>query len=74
MWNFHNLPFGTLNGSACCLCTKTRGPNPSFGVSDEQTHTGNSVKTRAQPENSREGPAGRPDYRQKPEDWSLGCG
>ena len=21
MWNFHNLPFGTLNCSACCLCT-----------------------------------------------------
>ena len=21
MWNFHNLPFGTLNHSACCLCT-----------------------------------------------------
>jgi hypothetical protein len=75
MWNFHDFPFGTLNYSACCLCTNDpRGPNSSFGVSDEQTHTGNGVKTRAQPENSREAPAGRPDYRQKPEDPSLGCG
>jgi len=42
-------------------------------VSDEKTQTGNGVETRAQPENSREGPAGRSDYRQKPEGPSLGC-
>ena len=68
MWNFYNLSFGTLNHCACCLCTNDpRGPNSSFGVSDGKTQTGNGVETRAQPENSHEGPAGRSDYRQKSE-------
>ena len=75
MWNFHNLPFGTLNCSACCLCTNDRrSPHPFFGVSDEQTQIGNGVKARAPPENSREGPAGRSDYCQKSEGSWFACG
>ena len=41
IWKRHNftsidLPFGTLNCTACCVCTIDCS-NPSFGVSDEQT-------------------------------------
>jgi hypothetical protein len=43
-------------------------------VSDEKTQTGNGVKTRAQPDNSREGAAVCSDHHQKPEGPSIGCG
>ena len=43
IWKSHSrnsidLPFGTLNCTACCLCTIDYcASNPSFGVLDEQT-------------------------------------